>query len=53
MQGCHGTMKRVSAQQVISVTLAHSLHLHDAFFLNLVRKRGEEISITPPRQTDS
>lgn len=29
MQDWHGTMKRVSAEQVISVTLAHSLHLHD------------------------
>lgn len=27
MRGWHGTMKRVSAEQVIS--LAHSLHLHD------------------------
>ncbi len=31
MRGWHGTMKRVSAEQVISVTLAHSLHLHDVY----------------------
>lgn len=30
MRSWHGTMNRVNAEQIISQTLAHSLHLHHA-----------------------
>lgn len=37
MRGWHGTMNRVSTEQVISVALAHSLHLHDVCWTWLVK----------------